>query len=573
MNKQNLIGIDLGTSFSVVARLDDLGRPQTIPNAEGELTTPSAVFFGDDETVVGSEAIKAATLNPSQVVQFAKRQMGSPAISQRIHGESLPPEVVQALILERLKNDAEQKLGPLDGAVVTVPAYFDEPRRKATQDAGLLAGLNVIDIINEPTAAAIAYGVQEGFLTQVGEAKQPETIVVYDLGGGTFDVTLMRIDGQNYEVLATDGDVMLGGIDWNQCLLGFLAEQFLEKHGFDPRQEEVGFQRLQREAEDAKRALSVREKTTASMDYREHGLRTSLTRQQFDAMSAHLLNRTQFTLENLLAESGMQWGDVTRVLLVGGSTRMPMVVEMIERVSGKTPDRSLSADEAVAHGAAIYAGLLRNTVALENRTLKVTNVNSHNLGIIATEQSTGRRRNRVMISKNTSLPARTSAQFKTARQGQANVAVPVVEGGDELTGNGSTPIGTFLIQDVPEDLPAGTLVEVAFEYAANGRLSIDARIPSIHRTVKMEVERQHGLSESQLAAWRERIAAGMPFRRTPNQKVDQPVMLPPKSVSPPVPPSIPASRLPPPIPGEMADGKTTSLGSNTTGKQPPPLPT
>ena len=208
------VGIDLGTTFSLVAHLDSAGRPWTIPNAEGDMLTPSVVLFEGSSVVVGKEAVKAAALEPERIAQFVKRDMGSAVYSKAINGEHLPPEVIQSLILEKLKRDAEAKLGPFRKVVITVPAYFNEPRRKATQDAGHLAGLEVLDIINEPTAAAISFGVQEGFLTAKGEAKRPEKVLVYDLGGGTFDVTLMDIDGKNCTVVATAGDVCLGGIDF-----------------------------------------------------------------------------------------------------------------------------------------------------------------------------------------------------------------------------------------------------------------------------------------------------------------------------------------------------------------------
>ena len=222
-NQEPAIGIDLGTTFSVIAHLDSTGRPCTIPNSAGDLTTPSVVLFDGESIVVGKEAVKAAVACPDDIAQFVKRAMGSPVYHQAIHGEQLPPEVLQSFILEKLRKDAVLKVGEFRKAVISVPAFFNEPRRKATQDAGSLAGLEVLDIINEPTAAAIAYGVQEGFLTDTGEARQKETILVYDLGGGTFDVTLMEIDGKNYTAIATAGDVEQGGIDWDRRLADYIA--------------------------------------------------------------------------------------------------------------------------------------------------------------------------------------------------------------------------------------------------------------------------------------------------------------------------------------------------------------
>jgi molecular chaperone DnaK len=502
------IGIDLGTTFTVVARLDDQGRPQSIPNADGDLTTPSVVLFDDDSVVVGKEAVKAATLEPDRIAQFVKREMGQPVFSKRINGEELPPEVIQSLILEKVKQDAETKVGPIKEVVITVPAYFNEPRRKATQDAGRLAGLEVLDIINEPTAAAIAYGVQQGFLTKGGESKQAETLVVYDLGGGTFDATLMQVDGKNYKVLATDGDVKLGGVDWDRCIVDYLAQQFAEKHEVDPRDDASGFQRLLREAEDAKRSLSSRDKVTITFEHAGQGMRVLLTRSKFESMTAHLLERTRFTITSLLQQANVDWKQVTRLLLVGGLTRMPMVSEMLERESGKKADRTLATDEAVAHGAAIYAGLLQKVASLPHEDVTVTNVNSHNLGILGVETKTGRPRNRVMIPKNTSLPTKGRAEFKTARQGQKNVAINVIEGGD-VSGNNSTPIGKFVIQDIPPALPAGTPVQVTFQYAANGRLSVHAHIPKIDRQARLLIEREAGLSDRMMDEWGRRLRNGL----------------------------------------------------------------
>ena len=279
------VGIDLGTTFSVVAYLDSTGRPCTIANSEGDPITPSVVLFEGQAAVVGKEAVKAAALEPDRIADFAKRDMGNTAYSRKINGESLPPEVIQSLILEKLKRDAEMKLGPVGEAVVTVPAFFNEPRRKATQDAAQLAGLKILDIINEPTAAAIAFGYQLGFLNAAGAAPQKETVLVYDLGGGTFDVTLMEIDGTDFTAIATDGDVFLGGIDWDRRIADHVAERFREKHrGIDPRQDPAGLHRLLREAEDAKRALSAREQITISFEHVGEGLRVPLTRATFEEL-------------------------------------------------------------------------------------------------------------------------------------------------------------------------------------------------------------------------------------------------------------------------------------------------
>lgn len=501
------VGIDLGTTFSVVAHLDNQGRPWTVQNAEGGLITPSVVFFDKSGPVVGKEAVKAARFEPDRVARFAKRNMGETAFEKPIGGKAIPPEVIQALVLKKLKHDAQLKLGPVGKAVVSVPAYFNEPRRKATQDAGRLAGLEVLDIINEPTAAAIAFGVMQGFLTPKGESRQRETILVYDLGGGTFDVTLMEINGQQYDAVATAGDVYLGGIDWDMRIVDFVSESFKENFGVDPREDEQAVQALMSEAEDAKHALSAREEVNIQFAHDGNRLRVQLSRDQFESMAGDLVDRTALTVKKVLREAGRDWSDLTRLILAGGSTRMPMIVQMLERESGLTADRSLSADEAVAHGAAIYAGLLMADKNAVRKGMSVTNVNSHDLGVLGVEPGTAMQRRKVLIPRNTTLPAVGSSTFVTRKDGQATVKVMVIEGGD-ATGAGATHIGKCVVADLPPDLPARTAVEVTFNYSTNGRLAVDAALPKAGCHANTTIERSSGLTDQVLVQWRQRIETG-----------------------------------------------------------------
>ncbi len=504
------VGIDLGTTNSVIAYRDSSGRPLTMLNAEGELTTPSVVYFHPSAIVVGKEAAKMALFEPQRVAQFAKRDIGNVAFHLPICGQNLPPEVIEALVLRKLASDARMKMGDFSRVVVTVPAYFNEPRRKATQDAGRLAGLEVIDIINEPTAAAIAFGVQEGFLSEKGVARYRERILVYDLGGGTFDATLMDLSGRKFCTLGTAGDVRLGGIDWNQRLADYLATTFRETHDVDLRADPIASQTLLAEAEDAKRALSTRDEVVIHLAFEGHRLAVRVTRAIFEHMTEDLVQRTCFTVNKLLRDASLEWDDVTRVLLVGGSTRMPMIQEMLKRESGMELDRSLSPDEAVAHGAAIYADLLLHTTDSQRPELEVTNVNSHNLGVLGMEKATGRQRTRVMIPRNTPLPAKGVGKFVTARDNQSTVAVKVVEGGD-ASGRHATAIGKCVVRDLPPGLPAKTTVEVNFRYAADGCLSVKAWLPSVKREANLVIQRAAGMSESALRQWQKRIESGLPL--------------------------------------------------------------
>ena len=328
------VGIDLGTTFSVVAHLDAQGRPWTIANAEGDLTTPSIVFFDEGAVIVGKEAARAAEFDPDRAASFSKRQMGDQFLDREIVGRQFPPEVIQALILKKVREDAALKLGEFTRVVVTVPAFFNEPRRRRTQDAGRMAGLDVLDIINEPTAAAIAYGVQQQFLDEQGRSRKRETVLIYDLGGGTFDVTLLEIDGGQYTARATAGDVYLGGIDWDQRIADFVAERFMAEHDVDPRQDAVALQSLRQAAEDAKRTLSARERTTLRFASEGQRIQADLSRDQFEELTGDLLDRTLLTVRRVLREAACSWDDVDRLLLVGGSSRMPAVQRMLEAESG-----------------------------------------------------------------------------------------------------------------------------------------------------------------------------------------------------------------------------------------------
>jgi molecular chaperone DnaK len=502
-----VIGIDLGTTFSVVAYLDHAGIPQTIQNLEGELSTPSVVFFDTAEVVVGREAVKAAIYEPDAAAQFVKRDMGKQLYHKPLRGIQLPPEVIQAAILRKLRHDAQLKLPEVREAVITVPAFFNEPRRKATMDAGRLAGLEVLDIINEPTAAAIAYGVKASFVSAGGRAREREAVLVYDLGGGTLDLTLMELDGCTYTALATDGDMHLGGIDWDRRIAEFVAERFQQQHGVDLRQDVVAMQILLREAEDAKRALSSRLHTTLRFAHQGRSLQLALTRQEFEAMTGDLVQRTVFTVTKLLRDARRRWSDLSRFLLVGGSTRMPMIQRALEQESGMKVDRSLSPDEAIAHGAALYAGLLQRGGAAADRSLAVKNVNSHDLGVLAVEKATGMSRRQVMIPRNTTLPARSKSRFVTHHDRQRTVVVNVIEGGDD-SGKNSTPIGKCVVSGLPAKLPAGTSVVVQFYYSANGRLSVKASLPEIGVEASTAIERASGMTDDMLRLWQARLDAG-----------------------------------------------------------------
>jgi molecular chaperone DnaK len=500
------VGIDLGTTFSVISRLDDLGRPQTLINAEGDKITPSVVFFeGDANVVVGKEAAKALATDADQVAECAKRDLGQRFFHRPLGGRRYPPEALQAWVLNKMRIDAEKQIGPITKAVVTVPAYFDEVRRKATMDAGYIAGLEVMDIINEPTAAAVAFGFQQGYMNPANKDQERKKILVYDLGGGTFDVTVMEIGGRDFNALATDGDVMLGGKDWDQRLVDFVAEEFIRKHGVDPREEPNSHGRLWRECEDAKRTLSARTKVNIACDYKGSAVRVEVSRQQFHDMTKDLLDRTSFTTRQTLQAAGLEWTDIDRVLLCGGSSRMPAVVEMLRQLSGKEPDCSVSPDEAVAHGAALHAGLLLAFHAGKSPSFSVRNVNSHSLGVVAMDAKTRRPRNAILIPRNTPLPVVARRVFKTQKASQKSILVQIVEG-ESLSPDDCSQLGKCSVRDLPPDLPAQTAIEVRFRYEENGRLAVTVNVEGTKKELKHDITRENSLTEDQLDSWRKYIS-------------------------------------------------------------------
>jgi molecular chaperone DnaK len=495
------IGIDLGTTYSAVAHLDSTGRPVTLVNAEGDLVTPSVVLFEPGNIVVGKEALKAVATDANLVALLAKRELGDRTFDKDLGGRKYPPEAIEAFILNKLKNDVSRQIGGFNRCVITVPAYFDEVRRKATQDAGYMAGLDVMDIINEPTAAAIAHGYLKGFLNEKGESTAPRKLLVYDLGGGTFDVTVMEIRGNQFLALATDGDVQLGGYDWDTRMVNHVAEAFKRQHGLDPRDDPNTAGRLWRECEDAKRTLSARTKANITCDYKGHAIRVELTREQFEELTHDLLDRTLFTTRQTLQAAGLTWNDIDYVLLVGGSTRMPMIGRALRNASGKEPDGSVAVDEAVAHGAALHAGVLLARHSGQAPKIKIKNVNSHSLGIVATDNLTGRKRNAVLIPRNTKLPVNAKRTFRTQKPGQKSILVRIVEG-ESANPDDCTQIGQCAARDLPANLPAQTPIDVKFHYAENGRLTVAVSVEGTAKELKHTITRDNSLTQEQLDAWR-----------------------------------------------------------------------
>lgn len=342
MDEQLIVGIDLGTTFSAIAYVNQHGKPEVIPNREGDRTTPSVVFFEDDGTpIVGKEARNQAIIEPRRTVRFVKREMGNPSFRFNVDGKEYFPEDLSAMILKKLKNDAEAHLGKdVAKAVISVPAYFKDAQREATRQAGQIAGLEVIRIINEPTAAALAYGLEK--------IEGDQTLLVYDFGGGTFDVTIMKIQGKEFTVIATDGDEKLGGKDIDAKLVEYLASEFQREHGIDLRQEPHTHQDLWDKAEIVKKDLSFRNDFPVTLSSGGSTLRVDIDRDLFDELTADIIKKTEEGLHRIIKASGLSWNAIDTILLAGGSSRIPAVKELLKRVTGKDAARDMNPDECVA---------------------------------------------------------------------------------------------------------------------------------------------------------------------------------------------------------------------------------
>ena len=502
--REMAVGIDLGTTFSAVAYLDNHGRPQTLNNAEGDKLTPSTILFESDQVIIGKEAVKAMGTDFEHVADCPKRDLGERAYHKMLGERQYPPEALQAWILHKIRRDAEKQIGPFKKAVITVPAYFDEVRRKATMDAGYMAGIEVIDIINEPTAAAVAFGIQQGFLDVTGSTKSKKSILVYDLGGGTFDVTLMEIEGDNYQAVATDGDMRLGGRDWDQRLVDYVAEEIIRVHGVDPREDTNSEGKLWRECEDAKRSLSLRDKVKIAVEVQGQTFRVEVTREDFENMSRDLLDRTIFTTKQTIQQADSTWDEIDMILLVGGSTRMPCVASELKRVSGKEPMQSISPDEAVAFGAAIRAGLILDQQQGKKPGIRIKNVNSHSLGVIGIDGETKRPRNGIVIPRNTPLPVVAKRIFRTTKENQRSILVQIVEGESNNPADCSQ-IGKCTVAELPLNLAAKTPIEVRFKYEENGRLTVVVQVQGAKNFLRHEMSRENSLTREQMDGWRDYI--------------------------------------------------------------------
>ncbi|MCI6820054.1 MAG: molecular chaperone DnaK [Clostridiales bacterium] len=483
-----VIGIDLGTTNSCVAVLEG-GEPVVIANAEGNRTTPSVVGFAKNgERLVGETAKRQAITNPERTISSIKRYMGTDHTVE-IDGKKYTPQDISAMILAKLKTDAESYLGEkVMEAVITVPAYFTDSQKQATKDAGKIAGLEVKRIINEPTAASLAYGLDKD--------DSQHKILVYDLGGGTFDVSILELGDGVFEVLATNGNNKLGGDDFDEAVLNFMADSFAKENGVDLRNDKMAMQRLKEAAEKAKKELSSAQTTNINLPFitvNENGplhMNMDLTRAKFDQLTADLVNKTIEPMKKAMADAGVGNSDLSKVILVGGSTRIPAVQEAVKKITGKEPFKGINPDECVAIGAAIQAGVLTGEVN-DVLLLDVTplSLSIETLGGVATK----------LIERNTTIPTKKSQVFSTAADNQTAVDIHVMQGEREMA-SGNTTLGRFQLTGIPPAPRGIPQIEVTFDIDANGIVNVSAKDMGTGKEQSITITSSTKLSDDEIQA-------------------------------------------------------------------------
>jgi molecular chaperone DnaK len=496
------VGIDLGSSYCSIAYLDKQGNPQTLLDSRGQSRISAMVMIDGMNVAIGQEAQRGRDQPLDKSACDIKRAIGLPSYPRPLGETRYPPEILAGLLLARLIEEARWRIGDFRRAVVSVPAHFDEVRRKSVQDAGYIAGLQRVDIVNEPLAAAVALGYAYDFLNPPGRGDRPLHTLVIDLGGGMLDATVMDIDEADFRERATAGDSRLGGRDWDERLVDLVAERCKKIWGEDPRRDAVQRNRLAARCERAKIQLSEHDQVSLEYPLQSGIGRIDVTRDEFEQATVDLVERFGEVVARALDLAASNWTRIDRVLLSGGGARMPMIRQALDRLAGRSLTTAEAGRDCVAHGAALFAGARRDRQAGREDAFRTTPVNSLSLGLVGIKRGSGRRHNAVLIPRNTPLPASRKKTFKTQRTGQESVVLQIIQG-EQDEPEACVPIGKCVIENLPGDLPAGSPVTVEFHYAANGRLTVYVESAATGYRVTKEICRAGGLADAALPRWRE----------------------------------------------------------------------
>jgi molecular chaperone DnaK len=502
MLKTHAVGIDLGTTYSCISYLNEHGEPVTLANQEGELSTPSVVLFDEGgEVVVGTEALRNAVVKPLRVVQNSKRYMGNAEHKWVVDDRSYTPIDIATLVLKKLLSAAEEQIGKIDQAVITVPAQFSDIQRQWVIEAGKRAGLLQVDMINEPVAAALCYvlGTEGLWFTELAEEQR---IMVYDLGGGTFDLSLVKYQKNEVKVIASSGDLNLGGIDWNRTLLDAIAKQFVKEFKVDPRSDPESLQFLALEVENTKRSLTVRPKAALTCQHGGHRKSYQIEQTQFETLTKPLVSQSCEITQAMLKDNKMGWAHVDVILTVGGASRMPMVRNALKQLGGRTLNTSLSPDQSIAHGATYYAGMLltnndfaksilNEEVSARLASIKQQSVNARGLGVLVRDANN----NRVphyQIPANTPLPTSITHQFGTVSPNQKRVHLKIIESGTKADEQ-YVELGTCIIEDLPPNLPENSQIKVTISYDEQARVHVSATDVTSGKQASTEIVREESV--------------------------------------------------------------------------------
>jgi molecular chaperone DnaK len=502
MLTSHAVGIDLGTTYSCIASLNEHGEPITIPNRDGELATPSVVFFDGHEVIVGTEALRNSILRPDRVIQNAKRFLGQPGHGWTIDGRKYTPGDVATLVLQSLLHDARERLGTVERAVITVPAQFSDIQRQATVQAGQRAGLKEVDIINEPVAASLCFVLgTEGIW--FSELTSSQLILVADLGGGTFDLSLVRYEKNSVRVVASGGDLHLGGIDWNQALQKAISRQFAKDFNVDIRDDRPAQQALSMEVEQAKRSLSVRSRAALTCQHAGHRKTYQIDVDHFERLTQPLVDRMEEVIKSLLKQCGLGWAKIDMVLPTGGASRMPMVRRLLKRLSGTTLNGVLSPDQSIAHGAAYYAGMLLANDTLARsildpkasqrlRQFTQQSVNARALGILVRDMDRQERVPHYLLPASSRLPAAVTQMVGTVAEDQKRARLTIIESGTSVDAE-FVALGECVVEPLPAGLPVGSEIEVTIRYDEQARVQVSARLTESGLEASCQIVRPENL--------------------------------------------------------------------------------